>query len=73
MTSCCVYKDIRDLESIDHLCINFYPQDGINTQVIYRFALAQAGCTCYFLLNNSKQSITSLSLLVGMTVRETAL
>ena len=23
-----------------------YPQDRINTQVIYRFALAQAKCTC---------------------------
>ena len=27
-----------------------YPQDRINTQVIYRFALAQVECTSYFLL-----------------------
>ena len=37
--SCSVYKVIRDLELIDH------PQDRINTQVIYRFALAQAECS----------------------------
>ena len=36
VTSCFVYKIIRDLESIDHLCIN--------TQVIYQFALAQVEC-----------------------------
>ena len=33
VTSCLVYKVVRDLESINHLCIK--------TQVIYRFALAQ--------------------------------
>ena len=38
MTSCFVYKVISDLESIDHL-------ERINTQVIYRFALAQVECT----------------------------
>ena len=38
VTSCFVYKVIRDLESI-------YPQDRINTQVIDRFALAQVVCT----------------------------
>ena len=44
VTSCFVYKVIRDLESIYHLCI--YPiRDRINTQVIYRFALAQLVCT----------------------------
>ena len=30
-----VYTVIRDLQSIDHLCIKSYPQDKINTQVIY--------------------------------------
>ena len=45
-----------------------YPQDRIDTQVIYRFALAQVECTSYFLLNDCKQNIASLSLLVGTTV-----
>ena len=44
MTSCFVYKVIRDIESIDHLCINPNPQDRINTQVIYRLVLAQVKC-----------------------------
>ena len=39
MTTCFVYKVIRDLESIDHLCIN--PADRINIKLISRFALAQ--------------------------------
>ena len=44
VTSCFVYKVImRDLESIDHLCIN--PILLINTQVIYQFALAHLVCT----------------------------
>ena len=62
MASCSVYKVIRDLESIDHLCIN------PNTQVIYRFALAQWCVQVNVLLNNCKQNTTSLSLLVGTTV-----
>ena len=33
-------QSYQDIESIDHLCIN-----SINTQVIYRFALAQVKCT----------------------------
>ena len=45
-----------------------YPVDRINTQVIYRFALAQVKCTISVLLSNCKQSITSLLLLVGTTV-----
>ena len=45
-----------------------YPQDRINTQVIYRFALAEEKCTVNVLLNNCKQNITSLSLLVGTRV-----
>ena len=36
VTSCFVHKVIRDLELLDHLC---------NTQMIYRFALAQVKCT----------------------------
>ena len=41
-----------------------YPVDRINTQVVYRFALAQVND----LLNNCKQNTTSLSLLAGRTV-----
>ena len=37
VTSCFVYKIVRDLEWIDHLYMN--------TQVIYRFAYAQVKCT----------------------------
>ena len=45
-----------------------YPQYRINTQMIYRFALAQVGVQVNVLLNNCKQNIASLSLLAGMTV-----
>ena len=45
-----------------------YPQDSINTKVIYRLALTQVECTSYFLSNDCKQNITSLSLLAGRTV-----
>ena len=37
--SCYVYTFIRDLESIEHSCIN-----PINTQVFYPLALAQVVC-----------------------------
>ena len=58
MTSCFVYKDIRDLESIGliHKC------------QIYQFALAQVECKVNVLLNNCKQNTTLLSLLAGRTV-----
>ena len=46
VTSCYVYEVIRDLGSIDHLCINTIHR--INTQVIYRFALAQVECTSQY-------------------------
>ena len=39
VTSCYVYKVIRDLESIDHLCINPIRANRINRQMIYGFAL----------------------------------
>ena len=57
---------------IDYLCINpiSYPADRINTQVIYGFALAQMECTINVLVNNCKQNISSLSLLVGTTVEQ---
>ena len=50
------------------LVYSSYPQDRINTQVIYRFALEQVGCTSSCLLTNCKQKITSLSLFVGTTI-----
>ena len=45
-----------------------YPANRINTQVSYRFMLAQVECTSYILLTKCKHNITSLSLLVGTTV-----
>ena len=36
-------QSYQDLELIDHLCMN--PMDRINTQVIYRFVLAQVEWT----------------------------
>ena len=62
-----VNKVIRDLYAIDHLCINH----RINTQVVYRLALAQVVCThkLKFYLYDCKQNITSLLLLVGTTVK----
>ena len=43
-----------------------YPQDRTNTQVCYRFLLAQVVCT-----SKCKQKMTSLSSLAGRTVGET--
>ena len=51
-----VYKVIKDLESIDHLFIKSYPHDSVQV---------------YVLLNDCKQNISSLSLLVGTTVLDT--
>ena len=60
------------LQSYQELRINrslvYYPQDRIDTQVIYQFALALVESTVYIVLNNCKQNTTSLSLLVGTTV-----
>ena len=47
----------------DTLC--FRPK--ILKRVIYRFTLAQMECKISVLLNNCRQNITPLSLLVGMT------
>ena len=51
--SCFVYKVSRDLESIDHLCINPILKWSVQVNV---------------LLNICKHNITSLSLLAGRTV-----
>ena len=40
-----VYKAIRDLESIDHLCINPIRRIGLIHKVTYRFTLVQVECT----------------------------
>ena len=50
-----------------------YPEDRINTQVIYRFMLAQVKCIYSSLISKCKHSITSLSLLVGTTVHAISL
>ena len=71
LTSCFVYKNLQRYQGlIIDRCLEYLscPQDRINTQVIYRFALAQIECKVSVLLNNCKQNNTSLSLLVGMTV-----
>ena len=66
--SCFVYKDIRDLESIGHLCI--YPIRRIG--LIYKCSIDShylKWCVqVNVLLNNCKQDMTSLSLLAGRKV-----
>ena len=68
MTSRFVYKAIRDLELIDHLFINPIRRIGL----IHKCSLDSRWLKWIVqgnvLLNNCKQGITSLSLLVGMTV-----
>ena len=61
-------QNYQGLRIDSSLVYQSYPQDMINTQVIYRFASAQVKCTHGCLLSNCKQTITSLSLLVGTTV-----
>ena len=54
-TSCFVYKVIKDLESIDHLCIN---PISLSSSGVYKFI---------FYLKNYKQNTMSLSLFAGRT------
>ena len=71
-----VYKVIRDLESKDHLCIK---KDHLCINPIRRIGLIHKrsldSCTLKWsvqvnvLLKDSKKNITSLSLLVGKTVK----
>ena len=71
VTSCFVYKVTRDLESIVHLHINpicrielIHISDlsiRVSSSEVYKFML-------YTVVNNCKQNITPLSLLVGTTV-----
>ena len=68
VTSCFVYNVIRDLWSIDHLFINPIRRIGL----IHKWSIDSRWLkwSVYVsdLLNNCKQSITSLSLLVGTKV-----
>ena len=68
MTSCFVYKVIRDLESIDHLCINPILRIGLIHKWSIDSHLLKLSVQVNVLLYNCKQNTTSLSLLVGTTV-----
>ena len=61
-------KFIKDLESKDHLCINPIHRIGL----IHKWSIdshqLKWSVHVNFLLSNCKQTITSLSLLVGTTV-----
>ena len=69
MTSCFVNKAIRDLESIDHLCINPIQRIGLIHKLSIDSCKLKWSVQVNVLLNNCKQNITSLSLLVGTIVR----
>ena len=68
VTSCFVYKDIRDLESIDHLCINPIRRIGLIHKWYIDSHQLKWSVQVNVLLNHYKQNITLLSLLVGTTV-----
>ena len=68
MTSCFVYKVIRDLESIGHLHINPIHRIGFIHQLSIDSYKLKRSEQVNVLLNNCKQSNTPLSLLVGTTV-----
>ena len=68
MTSCFVYKVINDLESIYHLCINPIRRIGFIHTRSFDLRNQKWSVQVNVSLYNCKQSITSLSLLVGTTV-----
>ena len=68
MTSCFVDKVIRDLESIDHLCINPIRRIGLIHKLSIDSHKLKWSVQINVLLNNCKQNTTSMSLLVGTTV-----
>ena len=68
MTLCFVYKFIRDLESIDHLCINPIHRIGLIHKLSIDSGKLKLNAKVNVLLSMSKQVITSLSLLAGTTV-----
>ena len=66
--SCFVYKVLRDIESIDHLCINLIRRIGLIHNKSIDSRLVKCCVQDNVLVNNCKQNNTSLSLLVGTTV-----
>ena len=68
MASCFVYKVIRELESIDHLCINPIHRKGLIHKLSIDSHLLKWSVQVNVLLNDCKQNTTSLSLLVGTAV-----
>ena len=68
MTSCFVYKVIRDLESIEHLYINPIHRIGLIHKCSIDSSWLKWIVQVNVLLNNCKQNMTSLSLLTGTTV-----
>ena len=68
VTSCFVYKVIRHLESIDHLCINPIHRIGLMHKKSIDSNKLKWNVQVNVLLNNCKQNMTSLSLLAGRTV-----
>ena len=68
MTSCFVYKVIRDLESMDHLCINPIHRIGlIQNNLSIRFS-SSGVYRLMFYLTIIKKTMTLLSPLAGRTV-----
>ena len=68
MTSRFVYKAIKDLKSIDHLFINPIRRIGLIHKCSLDLRWLKWIVQVNVLLNNCKQRITSLSLLVGTTI-----
>ena len=68
VASCFVYKYFRDLESIDHLCINPICRIGLIHKYTIDSHWHKWSAQVNVLLNNCKQNMTQLSLLTGRTV-----
>ena len=69
MTSCFIYKVIRDYKSIDHLCINPIRRIGLIHTWSIDSCWRKFSVQFNVLRNKCKQNITSLSLLIGTTVQ----
>ena len=65
VTSCFVYKFFRDLESIDHLCINPIRRIGLIHKKSIDSRWHKLSAQVNVLLNNCKQNMSQLSLLAG--------
>ena len=68
MASCFVNKVTRDLESIDHLFINPIRRIGLIHMWFLDSCYLKWIVQVHVLLDNCKQTFSSLSLLVGTTV-----